>query len=124
MAALRRPVSIEAFERANAENLEDRRMTMIRKVMPAQVSALGDDEVEVILSTATVARDGHIIVPAGVDLTNYRANPIFLWQHDPEHPVGRAEDIQVDGDKIKARVRFAPTGISHKADEEIGRAHV
>lgn len=92
-------------------------MTMIRKVMPAQVNALGDDEVEVIVSTGQLARDGHIFEPAGADLDNYRKNPIVLWQHDPMHPVGRAEQIQVAGDKIVARIKFAPAGVSHKADE-------
>lgn len=90
---------------------------MIRKVMPAQVEALGDDEVVVTMSTDSIARDGHILLPAGGDLDNYRRNPIVLWNHDTDHPVARAEDIQVEGDKIVARVRFAPLGISHKADE-------
>lgn len=90
---------------------------MIRRVVPAQVSALADDEVEVIMSTAGIARDGHVLVPQGAQLEAYRKNPIVLWQHDPEHPVGRSEAISVDGDRLIARVRFAPSGISTKADE-------
>lgn len=92
-------------------------MAMIRKVVPMQVTALGEDEVEVRMSTASIARDGHVLVPQGCMLENYRANPIWLWQHDPEHPIATAEDIQVGDDAITARVRFAPMGISHKADE-------
>jgi len=92
-------------------------MTIIRKLMPAQVSALGDDEVEVIISTGQRARDGHIFEPQGCDLANYLRNPIVLWQHDPEQPVGNAAEIAVDGDKIRARVKFAPVGISPRADE-------
>jgi HK97 family phage prohead protease len=92
-------------------------MAMIRKVMPAQVTALGENEVEVVISTAQIARDGHVLVPSGARLENYRANPIILWQHDPEVPVGNGEDIQVEGDKIRARAMFAPPGISPKADE-------
>ncbi len=72
------------------------------------------------MSTAALARDGHILVPQGCLLDNYRANPIVLWQHDPEHPVASAENIQVGPDSITARVRFAPDGISHKADEVRG----
>lgn len=92
-------------------------MTVIRKVMPLQTRELGDDEVEVIISTGAVARDGHIFDPKGADLTAYRKNPIVLWQHDADHPVGRADEVRLDGDKIVAKVRFAPAGISHKADE-------
>lgn len=95
-------------------------MTMIRRVVPAQVSQLADDEVEVIISTGDIARDGHILEPGGANLAEYRRNPIVLWQHDPLTPVGRAEDVKVTGDKITARVRFAPDGISTKADEVRG----
>jgi HK97 family phage prohead protease len=90
---------------------------MIRRVIPAQISALGEDEVEIVMSTAAIARDEHILVPEGCILENYRRNPIQLWQHDPDHPVGRNEDIQVYPDRITARCRFAPLGISRKADE-------
>lgn len=94
-------------------------MTKLRKLIRAEISAdgLGDDEVDVIMSTAALARDGHVLVPAGVRLDNYRANPIVLWSHDADKPIGNVDDIAIEGDQIRARVRFAPLGISHKADE-------
>lgn len=92
-------------------------MTTMRKLVRAQINALGDDEVEVVMSTASLARDGHILEPRGCRLENYRANPIVLWSHDPDHPLGNAENATVGGDQISARVRFAPLGISRKADE-------
>ncbi len=95
-------------------------MTMMRAAVSAQINALGENEVEVIISTSTLARDGHILEPSGCDLTNYQANPIVLWQHNPDVPVGRAADLKIDGDKIRARITFAPTGISPKADEVRG----
>jgi HK97 family phage prohead protease len=95
-------------------------MTMIRKLVRAQINTLGEDEVEVVMSTASLARDGHILIPQGCILENYRANPIALWSHDPDLPVGNAENIAVEADQITARVRFAPLGISVKADEVRG----
>jgi HK97 family phage prohead protease len=95
-------------------------MTMMRAAVAAQINALGENEVEVIISTSTLARDGHILEPSGCDLTNYRVNPIVLWQHNPDVPVGRATDLVVEGDKIRARITFAPVGISQKADEVRG----
>ena len=95
-------------------------MTMIRAAVPAQLHALSDDEVEVTLSTSALARDGHILEPTGCDLTNYRANPVVLWQHNPDQPVGRATELVVEGDRIRARITFAPAGISAKADEVRG----
>jgi HK97 family phage prohead protease len=92
-------------------------MTMIRKLIAAEINDLGDDEVEVVMSTSALARDGHILVTQGCRLDNYRANPIVLWSHDSNVPVGNAEDVVIDQDKITARVRFAPLGISARADE-------
>jgi HK97 family phage prohead protease len=92
-------------------------MTTMRKLVRAQISAVGDDEVEVVMSTDALARDGHILIPQGCVLENYRANPIVLWSHDPDHPIANAMDVVVGPDQITARVRFAPAGISRKADE-------
>ena len=92
-------------------------MAMIRATVPAQKAALVEGEVEVVISTAALARDGHILEPTGCDLTNYRANPVVLWQHNPDQPVGRATELVVEGDRIRARITFAPAGISAKADE-------
>lgn len=90
---------------------------MVRQVVRAQVTMVGEDEVEVVMSTASVARDGHILLPQGCNLEAYRANPIILWQHDPEHPVGNAENVTVSADAITAKIRFAPVGTTPKSDE-------
>lgn len=95
-------------------------MTRIRKFIRADITALGDDEVEVIMSTDILARDGHVLVPQGCRLNNYAANPIVLWGHDPDQPIGNAPEVEIDGDKIRALVRFAPLGISPRADEVRG----
>lgn len=95
-------------------------MTMMRAAVNAEIKSLGENEVEVIISTSALARDGHILEPAGCDLTNYRTNPIVLWQHNPDTPVGRAADLVIEGDRIRARITFAPNGISPKADEVRG----
>ena len=95
-------------------------MTRIRKLIAADINQLGDDEVEVVMSTAALARDGHVVIPQGCRLQNYQANPIVLWSHDADKPIGNVETIEVAGDDIKARVRFAPLGISAQADETRG----
>ena len=95
-------------------------MAIMRAAVLAELTPLADDEVEVIISTSALARDGHVLEPTGCDLTNYRANPVVLWQHNPDLPVGRATDLVVEGDRIRARITFAPSGISPKADEVRG----
>jgi HK97 family phage prohead protease len=88
----------------------------MRSLLTATTQPLADDTVLVTMSTSDVARDGHIVEARGVKLDNFRKNNIVLWQHRPDLPIGNAEDIAVVGDKIKARVRFAPLGISATAD--------
>lgn len=97
-------------------------MTKIRALIAADISSSGlaDDEVRVVMSTAALARDGHILVPSGARLDNFRANPIVLWAHSANIPLGNVEDIAVEGDRIRARVRFAPLGISEEADKYRG----
>lgn len=95
-------------------------MSMLRRSVLAEISSLGEDEVEIRMSTGQIARDGHVLVPAGCQLDNYRRNPIQLWQHDPEYPVGLNQDIRIEGDAIVARTRFAELGVSAKADEVRG----
>src|SRR5258706_5764029 len=92
-------------------------MTKMRVVLRADIRSLDDDTCEVIMSTAQRARDGHILLPQGAMLENYRANPIQLFQHDPNFPVGTNENIVVSATDIRSIVRFAPLGISAKADE-------
>ena len=111
---------VAAIKEIQAAQPRGYRMSVIRKVMPAQIKALGDDEVEVTMSTGDVARDGHIFMPQGAKLDNYRKNPVVLWQHDPDHPVARADSIQVNDNNITALIRFAPSGVAQKSDEVRG----
>lgn len=89
----------------------------VRRQFPASIVQLGENEVEVVISTSELAIDGDIWMTAGVDLSRYRANPVWLWAHDTNEPIARGENIVVEGDDIKCRVLFAPPGISPMADK-------
>jgi HK97 family phage prohead protease len=81
------------------------------------VQGLGDREVGIICATDQLARDGHVLIPQGIDLAAYKSNPIVLWSHQPEQPVGACTAIAVENGALAARVQFAPAGASAISDE-------
>jgi HK97 family phage prohead protease len=90
---------------------------MTTRFYTGSVEPLSELEVGVIASTPQLARDGHVIVASGIDLTAYRRNPIVLFQHDQMSPVAIAVAIGVVGDQLAAKIRFADIGVSSRADE-------
>ena len=90
-------------------------MTMMRFFGAA--TEIGERECGVIASTPTLGRDGMIVEPAGIDLTSYRRNPIVLFNHQPDSPVGVTTAIGVNGGDLAARIQFAPAGASELADQ-------
>lgn len=58
------------------------------------------------ISTKAVDRDGDVLLPEGLNLADYNANPVVLESHDPNKPIGTAAIVKRDDD-IVARVTFA-----------------
>jgi HK97 family phage prohead protease len=96
-------------------------MTIQRKALGASTETLAERrQVRVVCSTADVDRSGDVVVQEGIDLSAYRANPVVLWQHDPEVPVARCVEIGLVGGRLSALVEFPEEGVSAKADEVYG----
>jgi HK97 family phage prohead protease len=96
--------------------------TIRRMAMRASMAIAEDDDraVTVTCSTEMLGRDKIVLVSRGIDLSNYRSNPIWLWQHNADWPVARSQEIGVQGDDLVARVQFPPVGVSERADEVLG----
>lgn len=64
----------------------------------------------VVVSTATVDRQGDSIDQSGWDLTNFKKNPVMLWAHDYRIlPIARANEISVVNNKLTiGDYEFAP----------------
>lgn len=56
-----------------------------------------------VFNDETVVNDrGFILLNAGIDLVRFKANPVMLRQHDPDHVVGRWDNIRIEGTKLLA----------------------
>lgn len=84
----------------------------VRKVFTAEVKAAAsgvtDYDITATVSTSTVDRQGDVIVPTGIDLANYKRNPVILWAHNYfALPVGKCIGISVNDDKVSMRIKWA-----------------
>jgi HK97 family phage prohead protease len=77
---------------------------------------LGDDEVAGIAISGDLGRDGDIWMVDGIDLANYKRNPVILAAHNPDAVVGSAVALGRVGADLAVRIRFAPPGASAAAD--------
>lgn len=87
-------------------------MDALKKVYQIEIKKDDIDEDESTL-LATVSsekrdRDGEIIrlSKESVDLTGYRKNPVLLWQHRADNPIGKAVWIKTDKRTLLAKFRF------------------
>lgn len=85
-----------------------------------KAAASNGDGLEFVLSDATVDRMGDIIDPAGWDLRNFKQNPIALFGHSGDFPIGKWADLRVEGGKLVGRLVLAARGTSARIDELIG----
>jgi HK97 family phage prohead protease len=90
---------------------------MIRQTVAGAIRQIGAREVRVRMCSRTLGRDSLIVEPAGIDLTDFRRNPIILRDHDQSKPVARAVGFDQRPDALEALIRFATANISPLADE-------
>ncbi len=62
------------------------------------------------ISTNGRDRQDEVLDPGGVDMRNFKNNPVVLFAHQYDQPpIGKALWIKRDGDSIVAKVQFAKT---------------
>lgn len=76
-----------------------------------------DSGMEFILSDATPDRYGDIILADGWDLTNFNKNPIALFGHRSDFPIGKWKNLKVKDGALHGFLEMAPIGTSERIDE-------
>lgn len=94
-------------------------MKIVRLKTKTEIKLSHEDDrtVDFTISTAAKDRDGDTIDPKGWILTNFLKNPVVLFGHDNRSlPIGRAENIRVEGGALKASVKFASADMNPLAE--------
>lgn len=92
-------------------------MSILKKVFTSEIKAIDEREntLTAYISTDTIDRMREVLDPAGVDVSNYRKNPIVLWAHNYDMPpIGKALWLKRDGNGILSKVKFASTAFAQE----------
>lgn len=74
-----------------------------------------DDPMRFVLSTDEVDRMGDI-VEQNWDLSAFKANPIALYQHNGDQPIGTWDNVRVESGKLMGNLKLAAAGTSALID--------
>jgi HK97 family phage prohead protease len=72
---------------------------------------------EFVLSDETPDRMDDIILSDGWDLTNFQKNPIALFGHRSDFPIGKWKNLRVEAKQLRGELELAPKGTSDRIDE-------
>ncbi len=64
---------------------------------------------EGIISTSSLNDKGTRILTEGIDLGQFKKNPVILYMHERGNVIGRIEDIRIEDDKLIGRPVFDET---------------
>ncbi len=74
-----------------------------------------DDPMKFVLSTSEVDKMGDI-VEQDWDLKDFRKNPIALYQHDSDSPIGVWRNVKVEAGRLVGQLKLAAEGTSPLID--------
>src|SRR5213595_1415003 len=89
-------------------------MTVIHKVTVARAAG---SELSFVLSDETKDRVGDVISADGWSLKNFQKNPIALFNHDGDFPIGFWRNVRVEDKQLVGDLNLADEGTSDRIDE-------
>jgi HK97 family phage prohead protease len=92
-------------ERSGGDNI-------IRKTHAQKVEGM-----EFVMSDETPDRMDDIIMADGWELDNFKKNPIALFGHRSDFPIGKWSNLRVENKQLRGQLELAPAGTSERIDE-------
>jgi HK97 family phage major capsid protein/HK97 family phage prohead protease len=89
----------------------------MQPVRKSTVQPAGANPLVFVMSDATVDRMGDVIDPQGWVLRNFKANPMALFNHDSDMPIGEWTNVRVEGGKLIGELVFGPEGACPVTDK-------
>jgi len=89
-------------------------MKMQHKNVIANMDA--DDSARTFVATITtnsIDRDGEILLPEGMDATDFTRNPVVFWNHDYDRPIGTAMELRRHRTSWTAKAKLATRPDTH-----------
>ena len=72
---------------------------------------------EFVMSDETADRMDDVILSDGWDLQNFKKNPIALFGHRSDFPIGKWSNLRVENKQLRGQLELAPAGTSDRIDE-------
>jgi len=76
----------------------------------------GERAVIAKISTIDVDRDGDVMIPQGMDATEFLKNPIVFWNHDYDKPVAKCAKLWRDDSAVYAKDIYPPRPEGHEGE--------
>ena len=74
-------------------------------------------ELEFVLSDETVDRLDDVIAVAGWQLADFKRNPVALFAHRSDFPIGRWENVRIENGALRGKLVMAEEGTSERINE-------
>ena len=90
----------------------------LQKTCNATFKAIGDGltKFTAIITTHAIDRDQDVVIPSGMNSKEYEANPVLLYSHDPNKPIGKMVTMRRGESSIDADFVLAPRPDTHEGE--------
>ena len=90
----------------------------LQKTCNATFKAIGDGitKFTAIITTHAIDRDQDVVIPSGMNSKEYEANPVLLYSHDPNKPIGKMVMMRRGDSSIDADFVIAPRPDTHEGE--------